>query len=115
MFERKNGDKLCCSCFGLRENRATKIKTEHIMTNNYGLYLIPIVSTALFASRIHKCTKYPDGNVYHIYIDGYHEQWSKNSKSGRCANCNIFNDKYYQLEASEIDIFSLIDISQIIP
>ncbi len=50
------------------------------MTNNYGLYLIPIVSTALFASRIHKCTKYHDGNVYHIYIDGYHEQWSKTQK-----------------------------------
>ena len=114
MLKRKEGDKLCCSCFGLRENRATKIKTENIMTNNFGLYLIPIVSTALFASRVVKCNKYPDGNVYHIYLDGWHEQWSKNSKSGQCTNCNKFNNIYYQLESSEIDILSFIDFNQII-
>ena len=106
MFERKDGDKLCNSCFGLRQNNAKKIKTENIMTNNWGLYLIPIVSNALLTSRAIKCDKYPDGNVYHIYFDGWHEQWSNNSRHGNCVKCNKFIRGYYQLEKSEIDIFS---------
>ena len=101
------GHKLCNSCFTKRENRAKKISTENIMTNNWGLYLIPIISNALLASRVNKCNKFPDGNIYHVYIDVFHEQWSKNSRSGKCANCYCFNDTYYQLESSELDLSNL--------
>ena len=46
---------------------------------------------------------YPDGYIYHIYIYGNHEKWSKHEKDDgnleKCDYCNKFENYYYKLES----------------
>ena len=111
LFNNKNqflskGDKLCDSCFHKRERNATKTETEDIMSKNWGLYLIPIVNSFIIASKIDKCEIYPDGHVYHIYNNLYHEQWSKNCNNNvYCKECNKFTNVYYELKSDKFSIF----------
>ena len=109
MSYKSKGDRLCISCFEQRKFKAKETKTENIMSNNWGLFLIPIVSTISLARRAIKCDSFPDGYDYHVYINGYHEEWSKNVRNGCCSECNNFSNVYYQLESKNIDIFNYGD------
>ena len=108
MSYKSKGDKLCNYCFEQRKNIASKTETENIMSKNWGLLLIPIVSSISLARRANKCDSFPDGYDYHIYIDGYHEEWSKHLRDGYCSECDKSYNIYYRLESSEIDIASLV-------
>jgi hypothetical protein len=75
------------------------------MKSNWGLYLIPIVNSITLISKANKCQTFPDGNIYHIYIDSNDEHWSKNKNSGACSECKKFVNTYYQLENKETNTF----------
>ena len=97
------GEKLCVSCFQHRQNCAQTTHNEHVLTKNWGLYLIPVISQLTTISKAAKRVKYPDGYDYHVYINGRHEEWSKHKRGiddlKKCSECNLFHDTYYQLEA----------------
>ena len=96
---------LCYSCFQERKTKAIETKTENIMKSNWGLYLIPIVNSITLFSKANKCQNFPDGNIYHVYINDYDEQWSKNKNFGSCSQCNQLVNTYFQLEAKKCDVF----------
>ena len=96
---------LCYSCFQERKNKAIETETENIMKSNWGLYLIPIVNSITMFSKANKCQNFPDGNIYHVYINYYDEQWSKNKNFGSCAECNKMVNTYFQLETKKSDVF----------
>ena len=105
MLSFNEGATLCFSCFKKRESSAVETKTDNIMKSNWGLYLIPFVNSIALISKANKCETFPDGNIYHIYIDMNDEQWSKNKNLGTCSECRKFVNTYYQLEKKESDIF----------
>ncbi len=95
----------CSSCFDKRKERASSIDCEEILATNYGLYFVPFVNIAFLANKGVKHIIYPDGYIYHVYINGYHEKWSKHSKDSyhkeKCDECYTFNTDYYELESKE--------------
>ena len=97
---------LCYSCFQERKNKAIETKTENIMKSNWGLYLIPIVNSITMFSKANKCQNFPDGNIYHVYINDYDEQWSKNKNFGSCSECKQMVNTYFQLENKKYDFFT---------
>ena len=105
MSEKYIGNKLCVSCFKERQKNAQKTYDEHVLTKNWGLYLIPVVSQFAAAAKIAKRITYPDGYDYHVYTDLHHEQWSKHQKGSddlkRCDECGVFEGVYYQLEEKQ--------------
>ena len=96
------GDRYCYSCFDKREDQASKIYHEDFMDRNWGLYFIPIIGGAI---ALGKAIKYPDGTRYHVYIDGYHERWSRHERDKddlqKCKKCGEFCSTYYELESWE--------------
>ena len=52
-----------------------------------------------------KYTKYPGGIRYHVYVDGYHERWSRHERNQddlqKCSKCSKFDSTYYELESWE--------------
>ena len=96
-------DKLCDSCFFKRKDKASNAYAEHILSKNLGLFTIPIINSFIMAKRVVERIMYPDGYVYHVYINGCHEKWSKNkigdNKPKKCDNCKKLNDIYYHLES----------------
>ena len=105
MTEINKGSKLCDLCFDKRERKATQIHTEHVLTKNWAFYFIPFICYPYTISKALKRFQYPDGYVYHIYINGIHEQWSKHKKGNddlkKCNECNEFKNIYYELETNE--------------
>ena len=99
------GDKFCCDCFDKRKSSASKYHYENIFKRNWGLYFIPVVRDALLISNGIKCLDFPGGNIYHVYIRGRHEKWSKNEKGAnnmqKCDECSNFVSNYYKLEEYE--------------
>ena len=95
----------CKSCFEKRQKNASKTEHEEILATNWGLYLVPIVNVAFWANKGVKHIIYPDGYIYHVYINGYHEKWSKHSKSSydmkKCDECSRFESDYYELESKD--------------
>ena len=110
MSDASKGHKLCISCFNQRKKNAKKSKTENIMSNNWGLFLIPIVSPILLAKRASKCDSFPDGYDYHVYINGWHEERSKKLNNAYCNECRQFTNVYYELEDHEIDYSNIADL-----
>ena len=106
------GTMLCFSCFQQRKNNAANTKTEHIMSSNWGLYLIPIVNSITLFSKANKCNTFPDGYIYHIYINFFDEEWSKNKNSGTCSECKKNVNTYYQLENKKGDILNNLNFSK---
>lgn len=100
-FFLKDGHILCDTCFHKREKSADKTKKEHIISSNWGLYMIPIVNSFAMAYKAGKCMDFPDGYIYHIYQVMFDEQWSKNSSDGNCNECNKNVNSYYQLKSTK--------------
>ncbi len=99
-------DNLCNSCFCKREKCATNTYIENILTKNWELFLTPIINSFIMAMRIAQSILYPDGYVYHVYINGIHEKWSKNkivdeNKPNKCDKCHKYNNIYYHLESDD--------------
>ncbi len=99
------GDKFCCDCFDKRKHSASNYHCENIFKRNWGLYFIPGVREGLLIANGIKSFNFPGGYVYHVYISGKHEKWSKNEKGGnnmqKCDECRNIVQNYYQLEAYE--------------
>ena len=95
----------CCDCFSKRKERASSTNCESILETNFGLYFVPIVNIAFWANKGIKHIFYPDGFIYHVYINGNHEKWSKHSQSDynkkKCDECCRFENDYYELESRE--------------
>ena len=99
-------DNLCNSCFCKREKCATNTYIENILTKNWELFLTPIINSFIMAMRIAQSILYPDGYVYHVYINGIHEKWSKDkivdeNKPNKCDKCHKYNNIYYHLESDD--------------
>ena len=96
------GDRYCYSCFKERQNKATDTYNEDYGDKYWGVYCIPIIG--IFAA-IGKYTKYPGGIRYHVYVDGYHERWSRHERNQddlqKCSKCSKFDSTYYELESWE--------------
>ena len=97
-----SGDKYCESCFENRKKNSQSSYVEEYINTDWGLYLIPVVNLITLAGKL---LKYPNGYRYHLYIDGYHERWSKNfrekSDKQRCYNCGYYDTVYFELESWE--------------
>ena len=95
----------CISCFEKRKERASSTEYEEILATNWGLYFVPIVNIGFWANKGVKHIIYPDGYIYHVYINGNHEKWSKHSKDSynrkKCDECSRFESDYYELESRE--------------
>ena len=96
-------DKYCENCFNTRKNKASNYNVEDFLSDNWGLNFLPIIG--IFGARGIKTIVFPDGLIYHVYIEGRHEKWSKNNKNSnnlkKCDNCSSFVSTYYQLENYE--------------
>ena len=96
------GDRYCSSCFGNRQNQASKTYDENYGDKYWGLYLIPIIGQI---TLIGKYNKYPGGTRYHVYINSRHERWSRHERSQDdlqyCRQCRGFASIYYELESWE--------------
>ena len=86
--------------FWIEKKKASNYNEEDFLDENWGLTILPIVG--LFGIKGIKTIIYPDGCVYHVYTEGYHEKWSRNNKNSnnlkKCDNCSKFVSTYYQLE-----------------
>lgn len=100
------GDKFCNVCFNNRKKSASNYHEENLLKKNWGLYFIPIAGPYIAIGKgIQSTVLYPGGNIYHVYIQGRHEKWSKHNKDSsnlqKCENCNKFVCSYYQLRNYE--------------
>ena len=112
MSQRNQGDKLCISCFDRRERNASKNEKEHALTGNIGkIFLFSMISPVLLLAKAKNAHSYPDGYIYHIYINGAHERWSKYTNvvdPKKCDKCNGCIRDYYQLESNEFSLFNFL-------
>ena len=96
----RTGDKYCENCFGKRKGIAQSSFTEDFENKDWGLYLIPVVG---LITLVGKKLKYPNGYRYHLYVNGYHERWSKNFRDSyekqKCYSCGYYDTVYYELES----------------
>ena len=97
------GDRYCSDCFEERKNKASNYTYENIFDDHpirtFGISLIPFIGLGV---NIGTMIKYPNGDCDHLYIEGRHEKWSRNSKDSnnmkKCDNCSQFVTYYHQLE-----------------
>ena len=104
------GDKYCNNCFNEREKSASKVAHEisqHFLKKIAPFpfsFPFPFLFVPLIPLGIGLNYMLPDRYIYHVYINGNHEKWTKNVTNNynlqKCKKCSEFSSIFYQLEES---------------